>query len=86
MAGLSKSTVPLLRLTADFHRERQKTTTDYVAFSLVGKQNAAVAVVEPRLDYVIVPLQSRKTVIKEGENAPLTLTSCPLAATARSSF
>lgn len=83
MAGLLKSTVPLLRLTTDFHRERQKTTADYVAFSLVGKQNA---VVEPRLDYVIVPLQSRKAVIKEGENVPLMLTSCPLAATARSSF
>lgn len=83
MAGLLKSTVPLLCLTADFHRERQKTTADYVAYSLMGKQNA---VVEPRLDYVIVPLHSRKTVIKEGENVPFTLTSCPLAATARFSF
>lgn len=50
-----------------FPESGTKTTTDYVAFSLVEKQNAAVAVVEMCLDSVNGSLQPCKTTIKEGK-------------------
>lgn len=46
-------------------------------FSLVGKQNLAVAVAALCLDYVIGSLQLSKTMIKEGENFALGLTFNP---------